>query len=387
MRMKVSRRQFLATLAAVAASAQIPAFARAGDSPRRLILIYLMGGNDGYNTVVPYTDKNYYAMRPTLAVPRDAVHQLDERYGLHPLLAPLRPIWDARELAILQGIGLAEVHDQHYSDYERLVTGAGPDEYLRDGWASRALAPGMHRRQLDAVALDTLDIREGDAMGPFRGGRLRVINAPFPAELAKSRDFAQATHILTPPVTGSSLPAYPALELSTRFPDEPFGHALRAAVELAKARPELPVIHITLDALDGDRHHCFDTHWKQLDYHPEGLRRLAAGLASLRAALQETNLWHSSLVATYDEFGRSPRENKARGTEHGWASTQLLMGGLVKGGFHGRAPALTDVHWIGGDRPVIDYRQLYTTLIERWWGGSAAGLFSERFRPLDLLRA
>ncbi|MBL8517882.1 MAG: DUF1501 domain-containing protein [Betaproteobacteria bacterium] len=374
-------------MAAIAASGALPAWAQGADAPRRLILVYLKGGNDGYNTVVPYTDKAYYAMRPNIAVPRDAAVRLDERFGLHPMLASIQPIWAERELAIVQGIGLPEVHDQHYSDYERLVTGTGPDEYSLDGWATRALLPTLANRDFDAVALDSLDIREGDAMGPFRGGKLRVINAPHPGELQAVRDFGKATHVTTPPLAGRSLLSYPPLNLATRFPEEPFGHALRAAVELARARPELPTIHITLDSLDGDRHHCFDTHWKQLDYHGEGLRRLGAGLIALRAALKEAGLWETTVVATYDEFGRSPRENKARGTEHGWASTQFLMGGRVRGGFHGRAPAIANVHWIGGDKPVIDYRQLYTTLIEHWWGGNAAGMFSQRFRPLDLIRA
>ncbi len=382
----MNRRHFLATLSALGASGALPAFSSNVKAQRRLILIYLMGGNDGYNTVVPYTDKAYYSMRPRIAVPRDAVLQISDRAGFHPVLESLKPVWDAKELAILQGIGLPEVHNQHYSDYERLVTGTGPDEYFRDGWASRALRATSSQRQLDAVAFDSLDIREGDAMGPFRGGEIKAVNAPHPAEIGAKRDFSQSVHVVTPPLQGRSLPTFASLPLKTQFADEPFGHALRAAVELAHAHPAVPAIHITLDALDGDRHHCFDTHWKQLDYHADGLRRLGIGLSSLRTALKEAGLWDSTLVATYDEFGRSPRENKDGGTEHGWASTQFLMGGRVKGGLHGRAPAMADVHWIGGDKPVIDYRQLYTTLIESWWGGSAAGVFSDRFSRLDLIR-
>lgn len=354
---------------------------------RRLILIYLMGGNDGFNTVIPYADPAYHSLRPNIAVARDQIIQLSERQGLHPNLAPLLPAWKAGELAWLQGIGLADIHDQHYSDYERLVTGAGKDEYLADGWASRALQAGSARRLLDAVALDSLDIREGDAMGPFRGQKLKVVNAPHPSEVLGKRDLQSSVHVITPALQGRPLPRFEALALKTAFSDEPFGHALHAAVELAKAQPDLPVIHITLDALDGDRHHCFDTHWKQASYQPGGLSRLAAGLAALRAALVETGLWDSTLVTTYDEFGRSPRENKEQGTEHGWSNTHLVMGGRVKGGLLGRAPKLVDVHWIGGDKPVIDYRQFYTTLIESWWGQSASGMFSERFKPLDLLRA
>lgn len=381
----MQRRHFLQSLSALALSGALPSSAREAGH-RRLILIYLMGGNDGYNSVVPYTDKTYYAMRPTIAVPRDSVLQLSDHFGLHSSLAPLKPVWDARELALVQGIGLPEVHNQHYSDYERLVTGTGADEYLSDGWVSRALSAGSASRPLDAVALDALDIREGDAMGPFRGRRLKVVNAPHPAEVLAKRDLSRCVNVVTPALEGRPLPAFAPLEFKSTFADEPFGHALRSAVELAHAQPALPVIHITLDSLDGDRHHCFDTHWKQLDHHGEGLRRLGTGLASLRAALKETGLWDTTLVATYDEFGRSPRENKDRGTEHGWASTQFLMGGRVKGGFHGKAPVMADVHWIGGDKPVIDYRQLYTTLIESWWGGNAGGMFAERFSRLDLLR-
>lgn len=354
---------------------------------RRVILIYLMGGNDGYNTVIPFADKNYSALRPTIAVPRDQIIQLNERQGLHPRLAPLLPAWQAGELAWLQGIGLADIHDQHYSDYERLVTGAGKDEYLSDGWASRALQSGSARRRLDAVALDSLDIREGDAMGPFRGQKLKAVNLPHPAEVAAKRSLQDSVHVVTPALKDQALPSFAALPLKTKFPDEPFGYALRSAVELAQSQPDLPVIHITLDSLDGDRHHCFDTHWKQASYQPEGLGRLATGLAALRAGLQEAGLWDSTVVATYDEFGRSPRENKELGTEHGWSNTHIVMGGRVKGGLHGQAPRLVGVHWIGGDKPVIDYRQFYTTLIESWWGQSASGLFSERFKPLDLLRA
>ncbi|MGZ5097993.1 MAG: DUF1501 domain-containing protein, partial [Usitatibacter sp.] len=93
------------------------------------------------------------------------------------------------------------------------------------------------------------------------------------------------------------------------------------------------------------------------------------------------------LVATYDEFGRSPMENGDRGTHHGLATTHFVLGGRVKGGLVGEAPKVERLHPIGGPAPSIDTRRLWTTVVERWWQGDAAGLFDRRYAPLDLLRA
>ena len=90
--------------------------------------------------------------------------------------------------------------------------------------------------------------------------------------------------------------------------------------------------------------------------------------------------------STYDEFGRSPKENEKFGTHHGWASSQFVAGGRVKGGLVGEAPKVVDVFALDGPPPVIDYRALHTTMIENWWGGSASGVFDRRYKPLDILK-
>ena len=391
-RMKVSpeRRRLLQALAAAPLALTLPAAAQAATRPRLLVLVYLHGGNDAYNTWVPYTDPRYYSFRPTIAVPRDAVIRITDRHGFHPALKPLLASWEARDLALVQGIGYAGVTQQHYRDTEIAFT-AEDGAIIEQGWASRALARRAKPGGLaDAIALDLLDIREGDPMGPFRGNRVGVVQVHYVAELLARRRIAgcvidtnepgreaakRATREITPQV------------LRTRFPEDPLGLAMRAVVDLAMADPQLPVVHVTLNGLDGDKHHSVDCHWKQLDYHGDALGRLAAALAALRSAMIELGRWDDTLVATYDEFGRSPKENEDRGTHHGAASTHFVMGGRVKGGLLGEAPAIVDVHWIGGAAPVIDTRRLWATVVERWWGTDSAGLFSGRSQPLDLLRA
>jgi uncharacterized protein (DUF1501 family) len=148
------------------------------------------------------------------------------------------------------------------------------------------------------------------------------------------------------------------------------------------------VIHVSLNGLDGDKHHSVDCHWDQAKYHGDALRRLADGLAALRAGLVEVGRWDDTLVATYDEFGRCPTQNEDRGTHHGLATTHFVLGGRVKGGLVGEAPRVRAMFpRIGGPAPVIDTRRLWATVIDRWWGGDSARVFSARHAPLDLLRA
>jgi uncharacterized protein (DUF1501 family) len=227
-------------------------------------------------------------------------------------------------------------------------------------------------------------------MGPFRGDQLGVVQVYHASDLLNSRKLS--AHVHEASTRGRRQLAAEKgelanVELRTRFPVDPFGNAMRAAVELASLDRSLPVIHVALNGLDGDKHHSVDCHWDQLKYHGDALKRLAEGLAALRAGLMEIGRWDETLVATYDEFGRSPMENEDHGTHHGLATTHFVMGGRVKGGLYGEAPPVLRMHPIGGPDPVIDTRRLWTTVAERWWDTDASGLFTRRHAALDLLRS
>jgi uncharacterized protein (DUF1501 family) len=387
----MNRRELLKALAAAPLAASLPAFSAAPRPDRLLVMVFLYGGNDGYNTWIPYSNDTYYRVRPTIAVPRDAVLKIDERHGLHPSLAPLMPSWEAKELAIVQGLGYAEGTQQHFRDIETAFTACDGREFSKDGWVTRALAKRAHADAIaDAIAFDVLDIRLADPMGPFRGDQLGVVQVYWAEQLLQTRRLAQSVHE-TNTLGRQELARAPELlapvALKTRFPADPFGNAMRATVELAALDRRLPVIHVALNGLDDDKHHSVDCHWDQAKYHGEALRRLAEGLAALRAGLIEIGRWNETLVATYDEFGRSPMENEDHGTHHGLATTHFVMGGRVKGGLHGEAPPMVKMYPIGGPAPALDTRRLWTTVVERWWDQPSDGLFVHRHAPLDLLRA
>jgi uncharacterized protein (DUF1501 family) len=380
----MDRRALLKALAAAPLAATLSGRAAASSPSRLVVLVYLHGGNDGFNTWVPYTNALYYRLRPNIAVPRDAVIKISEEHGFHPALAALMPAWKAGDLALLQGVGYPLVTQQHYRDTEIAFTGIDGD-IRAEGWVSRALA---RKAVAPCMAFDMLDIRESDPMGPYRGEKLPAVQVHHARELLMKHRVQDCAVVTNGPGerTLASLPRV-GTPLRTTFPDDPFGEAMRGTVELAAADRDVPVIHVTINGLDGDKHHSVDCHWKQLDFHGEALRRLAEGLAALRSGLQEIGRWDETLVATYDEFGRSPVENEDQGTHHGLATTHFMMGGRVKGGVHGAAPPVERVYLVGGPAPSTDMRRIWTTVAERWWGVDASRLFDGRYPSLDLIKA
>ncbi len=389
-------------LASAAACALPLPFARAANAipnaeSRLLVLVYLKGGNDSYNTLVPYTDPRYTRLRPTIAVARDQVIRISDRHGFHPALNALMPLWESKEIAVIQGIGQAAVTNQHYRDLEMQFTASNLDQYYTDGWLTRTLTANRSARHLadfsatpfDAVAFGDLDIRVADPMGPFRGDKVRVVNMQHPSEWLARRKVEGTQYLASVPAqeAAKSFAQQAPIALKTVFPANEFADALKATVELASAGIAPKVVHITINASNGDHHDAFDTHWDQQKFHGAALERLATGLAAFRDGMREIGQWDRTLVATYDEFGRCPKENDKKGTHHGWASVQFAMGGRVNGGLYGETVPMIDVYAIDGPPPTIDYRSLYTTMIEKWWGGSARGVFAGDFKPLDFLRA
>ncbi|MBK5963391.1 hypothetical protein CCR95_04615 [Thiocystis minor] len=387
----MQRRTFLqVSLAAGTLGWVLPAWsqtARPRDS-RLLILIALQGGNDGLNTLIPFADPNYRALRPNLAIHRDQIVKLTEQEGLHPQLAPLLKIWDARELALVRGLGYPAPNLSHFRSMDIWETASGSDEYLASGWLDRAFA--AHPRA-GAGHIDGLVVG-GDEAGALRGGHASVIT------LANLAQFQRQVQRLGAPLSAS--PAPPSLRhlvelengirraagqlqsgqrLQTAFPDSPFGRSIRTACEIIanRSRIGLSMVHLSLGG--------FDTHVQQGPTQARRLKELAAGLLSLRNALQELDAWNDSLILTYSEFGRRPQQNANGGTDHGTASVQFVLGGRVKGGLHGTAPNLADLDGNGNPRHTLDFRSLYATVLERWWGMESQAVLGGRFSILSML--
>jgi uncharacterized protein (DUF1501 family) len=413
----MKRRSFLSMSAAASATLWLPrAFgaqmAAPGVSSARgydnlLILVELKGGNDGLNTVIPFADPAYYQLRKNIGIKREQVIQLDERTALHPSLQPLMPLWRGQQLAIVQGVSYAQPNLSHFRSIEIWDTASRSDQYLREGWLTRVFAqtPVPAGFAADGVVIGSAE------MGPLANGA-RAIALVNPAQFVKASRLAkpvslrernpELAHILDVEndivkAAGRLRPAQGQPQLKTVFPGGAFGSSIKTAMQVvaagdapkkvssSNAPQEQPkrgqgvaVIRLTLNG--------FDTHQNQPGQQAALLKQLAEGLMSMKSALVELGRWDDTLVMTYAEFGRRPRENQSNGTDHGTVAPHFVMGGRVRGGLYGVPPVLARLDG-NGNLPVgVDFRQLYATVLGPWWGLDASTILQQRFEPLPLLR-
>jgi uncharacterized protein (DUF1501 family) len=363
------------------------AWGQGKDRARVLLLVELAGGNDGLNTVVPQNDPRYKRLRPTLGLGDDELVGLSREVALHHNLGALMPAWESGQLAVVQGVGYPNPNRSHFRSIEIWETGSESDEFLGEGWLAQLWGQGGAGKALAAEGVVLGDGEVGALAGP--GARAWVMEDPeqFTAQ-AKRLKPARAPQEGKAPASLKHLLAVQEevskgakrLEdrwsqrpkLGARFPSTPLGRSLEVAAGLIVSGVEVPVVKVT--------HGGFDTHARQRATHDRLLLELAEGLEALREALHKAGRWDDVLVMTYSEFGRRASENASGGTDHGTAAPQLLMGGAVKGGLYGQPPSLEDLD--GEDlRYTVDFRSLYTTVAQEWWGMRAPQPL-QKFRPL-----
>ncbi len=396
----MNRRHFLRATAAMplarAAAAPLAAFGAAqlavaaapahADYRRLLVLVELKGGNDGLNTLVPYRDQAYYALRPKIAIAGDRVVQLTDQAGLHPALAPLLPYWKNQQLALLQGVGYPAPNLSHFRSIEIWDTASRSEEYLQDGWLTRAFATAPPPR---SFAADGVIIGSND-LGPVAGSGTRAIaladteqflrlsKLAAPAAAARNKALAHILRIETDIVQAAGhLDGRP--QFRTEFPAGAFGNAIRTACRIIANPSGVAAVRVTLSG--------FDTHANQPATQARLLGEVAAGLIALQSALDELGKWQDTLVLTYAEFGRRPRENQNGGTDHGTANVQFALGGRVTGGMYGAAPDLTRLAGDGNPAYALDFRNVYATVLDRWWGVDSRAALGGRFAPVPFLAA
>ncbi|MAV48157.1 MAG: DUF1501 domain-containing protein [Alphaproteobacteria bacterium TMED89] len=354
----------------------------AGRSGRRLILVELSGANDGLNTVVPWANDRYRAIRPSVALDRGDLITLDDQLGLNNALADLGPAWQAGELAVLQGLGYPEQNRSHFKSIALWETGGDGNRAGRSGWLTEDVETMGNGFDAHGISLD-------GGMGIFASSSGLWLS------------FTSLHHLQTLSATNAGLgglttdSANPALsmlldrgnaldsamgQISTkikqtgmarhvRIDGGELGRQAALAATLIRAGVDAPVLKMKIGG--------FDTHENQRGDHERLLRDLGRSLAGLRAALKQSGHWDQTLILTYSEFGRRATENYSNGTDHGTAAPHLLLGGGVRGGLFGRHPDLEDLE--DGDlKYTLDYRAVYQRLLAGWFG-----LSDNRFSGFD----
>ena len=335
-----------------------------GSQPRRkvLVAIFQRGAVDGLNMVVPFGEKSYYALRPTIAIPPPVVGtesaavntaiDLDGFFGLHPSLASLKPIYDANQLAIVHAAGSPDPTRSHFDAQDYMESGTPGRKATTDGWLNRALPPltaesrkspvravsmgpllsRTLRGRNDAVAINNLNdfkVRDADGASTFESMYASTLDKALNGAGRETFDAVKLMQsIQAQPYTAANGAKYPGGRL---------GDSLMQIARLIKADVGLEVAFADVGG--------WDTHVNEVGQTP-GAGQLANLLQNFGQALAA---FHRDMgdrmadvaVVTMSEFGRTAKENGNRGTDHGHANVMFALGGAIKGGkVHGRWPGM-----------------------------------------------
>jgi uncharacterized protein (DUF1501 family) len=412
----MTRREFMrGGVAAFTFSFAAPAFlsdlARAqGTSRRNLVVLYLSGGNDALSMLVPYTDPQYEARRPVLAIPASRVLQIGSdragnALGLNPRLTGLKGIFDAGRLALIQRTGYQNSSRSHFQGTDIWST-ANPQSSQGAGWLGRYLdtIPSPvdpligwsttrdvpHLLQANQVGVAAIPSITGYSFASPNGGA--------EAQFARQSAVRIASHVpVDVPhlafVNATAQQAFATLDRvaqvgtyrpTVTYPNNGFGQALQAVAGAMVGGIGTRVFFVQTGG--------YDTHAGQNTNQANGaytqlMGTLNDGMTAFYNDLVGQGLIGDTLVLQFSEFGRRINENASAGTDHGAASVMMAMGGGVRGGIYGTAPNLrptpdnptlenngNDVHY------ETDFRAVYARVIDQWLGGDSVQVLGADFR-------
>ena len=339
------------------------ALAAAGDAPRRtLVLLHLAGGNDGLNTVVPYTDKRYSRLRPGIAIDTGRLHKIHAEQGLHPSLGGLAELWRRERLAIVQGVGYPKPNLSHFRATEIWHT-AQPERNPNHGWLGRAMDGHKRAVPLRAVALTkeqplSLAMATPGAVTLTDFSRFQV-----PMGMEASAALYRSSADEAGPVGALGQAGSEALDVakriaslspaSTYYPGT-LGQRFKKVEALLGAKLNLEVIQLEQGG--------YDTHSNQAGRHARLLTELGNTLRIFQNRLERMGLAERVVTVVFSEFGRRASENLSGGTDHGTAGPVFVVGKGLRHGLHGAAPSLDDLDR-DNLRYTTDFRSLYASLL------------------------
>jgi len=387
-----------ASTAASATTTTVPRLG-AGHADRTLVVVELGGGNDGLNTVVPFADPAYKALRPTLGV-ADAI-ALDDTIGLHPKLVKLASRYQAGHVAIVEGVGYPDPNLSHFASLGYWWSGI-PGESGSTGWLGRYLdATVGFDDPLAAVGIGPLpspallgthsfatSIADATGLQPrvpswvdTRDDLVGAWSRFAPASVDPSTpmgEIQQAIRLTAKARAdlGNRLhaPSGTSSDVYTRESTASDALALAAQLVVSKHAPRIVYVNGLGD---------YDTHQGEAQRHPALMEDLDAGIESFFTALDAAGASDRALLMTVSEFGRRPGENGS-GTDHGTAAPHFVVGAKVKGGRYGAAPSLTQLDDHGNLAFTTDFRVLYATALQGWLGVEAEPVVGRGFQPLPI---
>jgi uncharacterized protein (DUF1501 family) len=394
----MSRRQFLITsgvvsgaaLAAGASGCSVHHLVAAGKKTplavgtKILVLVTMYGGNDGLNTLIPYTDKAYYAGRPELAYQEADVLPLADDLALNPSMTGFKKLYDAGQLAVVRGVGYPNADRSHFRSMSIWQTGS-PDTPQVTGWLGRwldangadpllavnvgpVLPPLLAGEKCAGAALPTaggVTLPDGQYGSGLRSlDAVSAASQPLVQRVAQSgTDLFRVATTFGPALAAPAAATPPATATPTAAPKSGGANDLAGQLDVVArciaANAPTRVYSVQLGG--------FDTHADEKGTQSQLLGQLDAAVSGFLAKVGAGPHAGDVVVTLYSEFGRRVAANGSQGTDHGTASNVFVAGATVKGGMFGEQPSLTDLT-MDDLKYNVDFRSVYATLLERVLG-------------------
>ena len=379
-----------------------------GGGSRNLVVVYLGGGNDALSTLVPYGDPDYYARRPTIAVPAGQVLQVGTDragniLGLHPALTGMKSVFNGGKLAIIQRTGYVNSSRSHFLGFDIYGT-ANPNNSQGTGWLGRYLdtlpSPidplvgwNTTRETPRPLVARTVGVpaitspatysfaspNSGNEAGFERAAATRI-SSHLPAD----RPHLSFVNSTTQAALGTldRVATVATYRPSVTYPNTGFGQALQAVAGAMNRQIGTKVFWVSTGG--------YDTHANQNPINGAYntlMLTVNNGLSSFYNDLRNQGLLDSSLILIFSEFGRRISENGSQGTDHGAAGIMMALGGQVRGGLYGTAgklrndPGNPDVENNAIDvRHETDFRAVYARVLDEWLGANSTAILGADFR-------
>ena len=363
-----------------------------------LVVIQLAGGNDGLNTVVPYSDDNYYKLRPRLAL-SDGLHHLDDHVAFHPACQPLHQLFDEGQLSIIQNVGYPNPNRSHFRSTEIWETGSDSEAVRHEGWLGRFFdntctgSPEKDGGSTDPAGVHVSDMipqsflskKPHSLFGMKPRGRIdgrsdptdlayeKLLRADHGSETASYLSHTMMNTLVTERRVEKIISGYKPM---TEYPRSRLARSLQRVAALIHAGIETRVYYVSQGG--------YDTHANQLANHARLLGELSGAMQAFQKDLTAHRKDDQVLTMTFSEFGRRPSENGSLGTDHGTAAPLFVMGTPTRGGMLGTAPDLN----VGQNKDLkysTDFRSIYGTVLDRWLEADASKILGRPFNSVPFL--
>ncbi len=405
---------FLAnTFAALQAEAEAKPDSATGRDGRVLVLLQMAGGNDGLNTVVPYGNDHYHRARPKLAHSETKILKLNDQLGLHPELSGLKELYDAGNVAVLQGVGYPNPSRSHFRSTEIWQTASDSNRFERYGWVgryfdnacpgadptvgisiSRQLPQSFAGKELAGINVDNprnyrfnatgdteasfkkLNSFEGE-MEAQSGGSIGALPGSAP-HTGSALEFIERT-ALEAQVSSDTIRAISSRgENLANYPASQLGNSLKLVARLIAGGMATRVFYVSQGG--------YDTHTNQAPAQGRLLKDLGDSMQAFVTDLRNQANLSRVLLMTFSEFGRRVAENANGGTDHGAAAPLFVLGEKLKAGLLGTYPSLAPGDLFQGDlKYTVDFRSVYATILEKWLQTPSVPVLHSQYPTLELV--